>query len=855
MALERVASRPMGTEAEGTWGVAPRHAGWRIRTRPDRALAAVAATLLIASSVLSGPSVDADEFQPSGEPPTVSTPSLTVQAGDGSLTETAVAALQPAWETSTEKYHATVTIGAPSLTESLEEVTLCLYQPSVHTDPATDCDPAAYVPDTAEEPDPTTLFLMVWDRSSAATGADGTFSVVGTNDYGETGSISGWNDGSAISLDLSFGFTVSNAMRKASDWVARVEAVDSGARTASAELANVNVAYFEQIVAQRSAVDFGVITRGGTSVQNDLDTGTYTANSRALLTIDSTTAMFVQTPGGPTIELPKVARGFTRSPNAGEVAVDCLGDATFDASGSLVRLDGSGHQTLFSSIARTGEAAANLPDHSCRAAYGGGLDRANFTLESTVTVALSESAPVPSNVAATTSETSRTVTWDAPAGAGSDFTVESYVIEASTDDGTTFSPLRRVTSDDGTEFTGREVTLTGLERDTVYTFRVTANTTVGAGSATGDADPQVPTVPLGLSADAQSGQIVVSWQAPSGDGGSAITGYTVRGYTGASFDTVSTTQTVGTVTSATFSVGSGAGTIAAGTDYRFTVTASNAEGEGAATPQSEIASVEVVEQAFSAGSGRTGSFQTYTVASTGTYNLLIEGAQGGGTYGGRGAIIDADVSLEAGDVLTILVGHRGQSSSSGGSGGGGASAVWVSRDGGANTLVAIAGGGGGVWKASSFRSSADASTSTTANGGYASPNWRVASGGSGGQSGGGTSGTGGAGGGGGVGSGRASGFTDSRNAGRITSTSAAGADGTSDGGFGGGGGANNNGTTYLGGGGGGGYSGGGGSSSAGGAASYGGGGGSYVNPSYEVSSSIVSGGSGNTGAGSVTISG
>jgi len=61
----------------------------------------------------------------------------------------------------------------------------------------------------------------------------------------------------------------------------------------------------------------------------------------------------------------------------------------------------------------------------------------------------------------------------------------------------------------------------------------------------------------------------------------------------------------------------------------------------------------------------TGSVATFTVPTTGSYQILVFGAQGGaGTFssivgaGGLGAEISGDFGLTAGDVLQIAVGGK-----------------------------------------------------------------------------------------------------------------------------------------------------------------------------------------------------
>ena len=126
----------------------------------------------------------------------------------------------------------------------------------------------------------------------------------------------------------------------------------------------------------------------------------------------------------------------------------------------------------------------------------------------------------------------------------------------------------------------------------------------------------------------------------------------------------------------------------------------------------------------STGTGRTGTIQTYTVATTGVYLIKAAGAKGGshhtnygdypGSYcGGNGAVMQGAFQISSGTLLSIVVGHRGgdsvevkggqgttQTASSlglsiednAGTGGGGGSFVYTS----ANVLLIAAGGGGGA---------------------------------------------------------------------------------------------------------------------------------------------------------------
>ncbi len=93
-----------------------------------------------------------------------------------------------------------------------------------------------------------------------------------------------------------------------------------------------------------------------------------------------------------------------------------------------------------------------------------------------------------------------------------------------------------------------------------------------------------------------------------------------------------------------------------------------------------------------------GSIQQYTVPETGTYTFEVIGAQGGtntgGGYsvtpGGRGAEVRCTVSLQAGQVLKMLVGGTGGAANTYSGGGGGSFVTLLD-----NTPLCIAGGGGG----------------------------------------------------------------------------------------------------------------------------------------------------------------
>lgn len=174
-------------------------------------------------------------------------------------------------------------------------------------------------------------------------------------------------------------------------------------------------------------------------------------------------------------------------------------------------------------------------------------------------ITISNSSPDPPTnvVASNPGNQTATVSWQTPSNSGS-YPVNSYT---------------RITNYTVT-YTGGVVNtaslsanITGLTNGTTYTFTVSATNSIGTSNASVASNSVVPytlpSAPLGVSAVSGLNSATVSWSAPSSDGGSAITSYSII-YNGITTSTTGTTITINS--------------LANGTAYTFIVNAVNAAG-------------------------------------------------------------------------------------------------------------------------------------------------------------------------------------------------------------------------------------------------------------------------------------
>ena len=119
------------------------------------------------------------------------------------------------------------------------------------------------------------------------------------------------------------------------------------------------------------------------------------------------------------------------------------------------------------------------------------------------------------------------LSWHAPRNTGG-ATIRGYRIEASSDEGRTWSIIRRNTNSTSTEFSDLN-----LEPATTRHYRVSAINIAGNGPfsnvARATTDATLPGVPRNLTAEADgTSEIDLAWQPPSDDGGARVTGYRVQ---------------------------------------------------------------------------------------------------------------------------------------------------------------------------------------------------------------------------------------------------------------------------------------------------------------------------------------
>jgi hypothetical protein len=177
-------------------------------------------------------------------------------------------------------------------------------------------------------------------------------------------------------------------------------------------------------------------------------------------------------------------------------------------------------------------------------------------------------ALAPATITPTIGNGQVTVSWTAPSSDGG-ATITGYKVQRKTNAGTTWTTMSSSTM-------VNPYTFTGLSNGTAYVFRVAAvnNQGLGAYAITSAVTPAtVPGVPTSVTAIPTDAQAAVSWTAPTSDGGSTITSYTVTASPGGQMCTTS-------------ALSCDLLNLTNGTSYTFAVTATNAVGTGSLSASS-----------------------------------------------------------------------------------------------------------------------------------------------------------------------------------------------------------------------------------------------------------------------------
>ena len=171
---------------------------------------------------------------------------------------------------------------------------------------------------------------------------------------------------------------------------------------------------------------------------------------------------------------------------------------------------------------------------------------------------------VPTSLSGAADDASVVLSWTAPTDTGGT-AVTDYTVESSSDSGTTWTAFSHDAS------TTASLRVTGLTNGTAYSFRVSAVNAVGTGTAssTASATPvTTPTAATSVAGTAGDTQVALTWTAPTDNGGTAITDYTVES---SSDSTTWTTFADGTSTTASATVTG----LTNGTTYTFRVSPVN----------------------------------------------------------------------------------------------------------------------------------------------------------------------------------------------------------------------------------------------------------------------------------------
>ncbi|RJQ24382.1 fibronectin type III domain-containing protein [Candidatus Parcubacteria bacterium] len=299
----------------------------------------------------------------------------------------------------------------------------------------------------------------------------------------------------------------------------------------------------------------------------------------------------LNTPSAPTnlsataVSPTQISLSWTTPSNNGGAVITGYKIEVKSGSGSYTTLV-SNTQSTTTTYSHAGLATGTAYTYKVSAINSAGASTASNESSATPTSSSSSGAPgAPTNLSATAvSGTQINLSWNAPSNNGG-YPITGYKIEYRIDSGS------YTTLVSNTQSTTTTYSHTGLTSGQLYVYRVSAINSVGTGSTssessatpTSSSSASTPGTPTGLTATAASPtQINLSWNAPSSNGGSAITGYKIEVKSGSGSYTTLVSNTQSTATSFSHTG------LTTGTTYYYRVSAINAIGTGASTEASAV---------------------------------------------------------------------------------------------------------------------------------------------------------------------------------------------------------------------------------------------------------------------------
>lgn len=267
--------------------------------------------------------------------------------------------------------------------------------------------------------------------------------------------------------------------------------------------------------------------------------------------------------------------------------VDYSKDSTFSSGVTSINL-GKVTSTVISGL------SDNTPYFARVSSINGVGTGAASTVASTTTFGVPDA---PTSFTATAGNGTAALKWVAPVNKGGTV-LSGYTIQYSTT--SDFAVIAGTVSALSTATTA---TISGLPAGSTYYFRIMANNVVGSSVAVGPISSttfNVPSAPNTPSAVAGVTSATVKWTAPTSNGGSAITGYTVQASKTSDFATIDAT-----VAASSTAVSASVTGLTAGQSYFFRVLAKNVVGSGASSTSvsATIFNVPSAAQTLSAVAG------------------------------------------------------------------------------------------------------------------------------------------------------------------------------------------------------------------------------------------------------------